>query len=155
MEDDSELAFGPAVCRMPRASQAGMSEGQFGNLVIRDLNWRELWMLLAQKKAEDWLWMTASQEREKADKEKDKPGMVENTAGVGSKEEESRRKTTALKKNSLNKSDQRPSQMNANKCLVGVVIRTSLAVSWRAREQWERSEEKNGRDRCRPLVQRA
>ena len=56
-------------------------------------------MLVAEKKAEDWLWMTASQEREKADKEKDKPGMVENTVGVGSKEEESRRKTTALKKN--------------------------------------------------------
>lgn len=49
-------------------------------------------------RAEDWLWMTASENR-KADKERDKPRMVGNTMGLGSKKQESRRKTPALKKN--------------------------------------------------------
>lgn len=37
----------------------------------------------------------------RSDKGKDKPRMVENSKAVGSEEEESKRKTPALKKNSL------------------------------------------------------
>lgn len=60
-------------------------------------------MSFAEMRTENWLWMTASQKREKTDKERDKPRMVGSTMGVGRKEEKSRRNTPALKKNSLKK----------------------------------------------------
>lgn len=55
-------------------------------------------MSFAEVRAEDWLWKTASQKREKADKERDNPRMVGNTMGVSRKKEKSRRNTLALKK---------------------------------------------------------
>lgn len=55
-------------------------------------------MVFAEVRAEDWLWMTDYQKRGKSDKE---PRTVGNTMGVGSKEEESKRKTPALKKEEI------------------------------------------------------
>lgn len=51
--------------------------------------------MFAEVRAEDWLWKTDSQKRGESDKER---RMVGNTMGVGSKEEESKRKMPALKK---------------------------------------------------------